>query len=110
MDSLPVLVPVVAAALCIPGVFFCGCYRALSVRLTALEGRIRLAEASAAIPLSPQPSSGYVGGVTYGVASAPPPSAPAYPVYLTPPQLPPQRPLQRPLQPYWSQQPPPQRV
>lgn len=100
MDSLPILVPVVAAALCIPGVFFCGCYRALSARLTALEGRVNAAASAAARhdPHSP-PSSGYLGGVTYG---PPPPSAPSatYPVYLTP-----TRPLpQAQAQSYWSPQ------
>lgn len=99
MDTLPVLVPVVAAVLCIPGVFFCGCYRSLSNRLGALEERV--AVVTAAAPQSP-PASGYVGGVTYGAPAlaAPHPSAPpvAYPVYLSPP-LPRVQPP-----PYWSPQ------
>ena len=91
MDTLPVLVPVVTAALCIPGVFFCGCYRNLSARLSALEGRVDAAAAAAAA--SPPASTGYLGGVTY---TTPVPSAPsAYPVYLTPTRQP---------QAYWAPQ------
>lgn len=98
MDSLPVLVPVVAAALCIPTVFFCGCYRNLSGRLAALEERITAVAAT--VPTSPPASSGYVGGVTYGATAMPAPSAPpvAYPVYLSPP-LPRAQPP-----PYWTPQ------
>jgi hypothetical protein len=105
METLPILVPVVAAVLCIPGVLFCGCYRNLSARLSALEGRVD-AVAAAAAAASPPASSGYIGGVTY---NTPAPSAPAaasiaYPVYLTPTRLPPPQPQP---QPYWTPQPRP---
>lgn len=93
MDTLPILVPALAVALCIPASLFCGCYRNLNARISALEGRLAAAAAAAPSPTS----TGYVGGVTY--AAAPPPSAPpaSYPIYVSPP-------LQPQTQLYWTPQ------
>ncbi len=105
MDTLPILVPVVAGIVLCPTVILCICLRQLQRRVDTLEESGR----SVAVP-TPTPT-GFIGGVTYGAgagvgATAPPlPTAPlatgaGYPYFTQMPPPPPQlHPLPYALQP-----------
>jgi hypothetical protein len=109
MDTLPILVPVVAGIVLCPTVILCTCLRQLQRRVDALEETSRV---TAAVQLPPSPT-GFLGGVTYGGTAAgattlPLPTAPlasagaaAYP-YFT--QMPPPPPPQLQPLPYALQQ------
>ena len=97
MDTLPILVPVVAGIVLCPAVIVCMCLRQLQRRVDALEEGGRAVPAPAAAAAAPTPT-GFIGGVTYGAASAiapPLPTAPlatgGYPYFTQmPPPPPPQ--------------------
>lgn len=100
MDTLPILVPVVAGIVLCPTVILCICLRQLQRRVDTLEESGR----PVAVP-TPTPT-GFIGGVTYGVEAPPLPTAPlatgaGYPYFTQmPPPPPPQlHPLPYALQP-----------
>ena len=75
MDSLPILVPVVAGIITVPILTLCCCMSSLRRRVLAIEENMYRAVGTV-------PQNAFLGGVTYGVP--PPPSAPAAYPYFTP--------------------------
>jgi hypothetical protein len=77
MESLPILVPVVAGMITVPILTLCCCMSALRRRVVAIEENMQMISDRAA---ASAPQNAFLGGVTYCVA----PSAPSAHPYFTP--------------------------